>query len=107
MGTTVYDCGDPDTEGAHVYCHSRRDGKDGCVYLVINNSLTETTTVELPKEAEIYSLSGNGNVRSAVMYLNGKPLGVSDTSDLSELRSENHPAGTLELAPATCTFIVI
>ena len=107
MGTTVYDCDDPNTEGAHIYCHSRKDGKDGCVYLVINNSLTETTTVELPKDAEIYSLSGNGNIRSTVMYLNGKPLGVEGVSDFSELTPEKHPVGSLTLAPSTCTFIVI
>ncbi|MBQ9749133.1 MAG: beta-glucuronidase [Clostridia bacterium] len=107
MGTTVYDCQNPDTEGAHVYCHSRRDGKDGCVYLVINNSLTDTTEIELPKDAEVYSLSGNGDIRSTVMYLNGKPLGVQGVSELSDLNPERHPAGKLTLAPATCTFIVI
>ena len=45
MGTTVYNV---NTEGL-VYCHSRKDGKDGCVYLVINNSLTDAATVNLPK----------------------------------------------------------
>ena len=107
MGTTVYDCDDPNTEGAHIYCHSRKDGKNGCVYLVINNSLTETTTVELPKDAEIYSLSGNGDIRSTVMYLNGKPLGVEGVSQISEINPERHSAGILKLAPATCSFIVI
>ena len=38
MGTTVYDSKIPVSEDAHVYCHSRKDGKDGCVYLGINNS---------------------------------------------------------------------
>jgi hypothetical protein len=50
MGTTVYDAGERE-EGAHVYAHSRRDGKDGVAYLVVNNS-DEATTVELPKEAD-------------------------------------------------------
>lgn len=107
MGTTVYDCNNPDTEGAHIYCHSRKDGKEGYVYLVINNSLTETTTVELPQEAELYSLSGNGDIRSTVMYLNGKPLGVEGVSQISEMNPERHSAGILKLAPATCSFIVI
>ena len=75
MGTTVYDTAEPTREGAHVYAHSRKDGKDGVVYLIINNSLTESTTVELPKDADRYTLAGeNGNVRAAVMTLNGKPL---------------------------------
>ena len=107
MGTTVYDRDDPDREGAHIYCHSRKDGKDGCVYLVINNSLTDTTTVELPKEAEIYTLSGGENIRSSVMYLNGKELGISGVADITELTPDCRAAGKLELAPATCTFIVL
>lgn len=105
MGTTVYDCNNPDTEGAHIYCHSRKDGEKGCVYLIINNSLTEETIVGLPKDAEIYSLSGGGSIRSSVMYLNGEALGVSNISDIQELRPITKHAGTLALAPATCTFI--
>ncbi len=107
MGATVYDCGNPDTEGAHLYSHSRKDGKDGCVYLVINNSLTDTTTVDLPCDAEIYTLSGNGDNRSRVMYLNGIPLKITENGALPELSGKQQTAGTVELAPGTCTFIVI
>ena len=39
MGETVYDCGSV-SEGAHVFAHSRKDGKEGYAYLVINNSTT-------------------------------------------------------------------
>lgn len=107
MGTTVYDCGNPAKEGAHVYCHSRKDGKDGYAYLVINNSLSETTIVELPKYAEIYSLSGGKNIRSSVLYLNGKELSCSSISKMTDFVPQKHMAGKLELAPATCTFIVL
>ena len=107
MGTTVYDCDNPDTEGAHIYCHSRKDGKEGCVYLVINNSLTEETTVELPKDAEIYSLSGNGSIRSQEICLNGETLRITGVAEITALEPKKVGAGTLDLAPATCTFIVI
>jgi len=106
MGTTVYDCCNPDTEGAHVYCHSRRDGKDGCVYLVINNSLTDTT-VDLPFEATVYTLSGNGDNRSRVMYLNDEPLNIKTDGELPEIRGKYQKNGVVELVPGTCTFIVI
>lgn len=75
MGTAVYGCNNPDTEGAHIYCHSLKDGREGYVYLIINNSLTDSTVVDLPKDAEVYSLSGGDSIRSSVMYLNGKELG--------------------------------
>ena len=107
MGTTVYDCGNPDTEGAHVYCHSRKDGKDGCVYLIINNSLTEKTEVELPKDAEIYQLSCNGNIRSDTMLLNGKKLAILDGSSLPDLSPVKTEAKRIHLDPLTCTFIAV
>ena len=57
MGKTVYATGEALREGAHVFAHSRKDGKDGVVYLVINNS-AEATTVQLPKDAALYTLTG-------------------------------------------------
>ena len=106
MGTTVYNSGIALTEGAHVYCHSRKDGKDGCVYLVINNSKTDVTTVELPKDAVKYTLAGKDGIRSTVMTLNGRDLVLGEGDALPCLCGEA-VSGKLELAPATCTFIVL
>ncbi|MGM9520993.1 MAG: beta-glucuronidase [Oscillospiraceae bacterium] len=106
MGTTVYDCGNPDSEGAHLYCHSRRDGKEGAAYLLINNSLTDTTAVEIPASADRYTLSGSP-LRSPVMQLNGRELTLSGDGDLPPLCPEKQPAGRVELAPGTCTFLVL
>ena len=49
MGTDVYACEHSDIESLHIYCHSRKDGKNGYVYLIINNSNSDSLTVELPK----------------------------------------------------------
>ena len=106
MGETVYDAG-PVSEGKHVFAHSRKDGKDGVVYLVINNSLTETTTVELPKDAQVYALTGDSKIRSRTMLLNGRPLILGENDALPSLEPASVPAGTLEVAPGGCTFIVI
>jgi hypothetical protein len=107
MGTTCYHSGESVREGAHVYCHSRRDGKEGLCYLIINNSWTETTTVDLPKDAEVYDLSGQTGLRSRVMCLNGKPLALGENDALPELKGEPVPAGKLEIAPCHCAFIVL
>ncbi len=106
MGRTVYDCGEPIREGAHVYAHSRKDGKEGCVYLVINNS-NEPTTVELPKAGEVYALTGNGKFRSRTMLLNGRELVLGENDALPCLCGEPVAAGTIEVAPNGCTFIVL
>lgn len=106
MGKTCYATGEEIREGAHVYCHSRKDGKDGCVYLVINNSWTETTTVELPGEAEVYALTGTTGMRSRTICLNGKELVLGENDTLPELTG-TRVSGKIEVAPGSCTFIVI
>ncbi len=108
MGTTVYDSGEVIREGAHVYAHSRKDGEAGVVYLIINNSVTESTTVELPKDANRYTLAGkDGNIRASVMTLNGRDLVLGEGDVLPSLEGELQQAGTIELAPTTCTFLVM
>ncbi len=100
MGETVY-ATEQSGESLHTYCHSRKDGKDGCVYLIINNSLTDTVSVELPKKADVYCFSAD-TIRSTVMKLNGKNI-----TDISEMAGRSCIEQSIELAPATCTFIVL
>ena len=107
MGHTVYASGEKIREGAHVYCHSRKDGKEGFVWLVINNSTTDTTTVTLPKDAAQYVLTGDGKLRSRVMLLNGKPLVLGENDELPCLCGETVAAGDVELAPGSCAFFVL
>ncbi|MGN0998383.1 MAG: beta-glucuronidase [Faecousia sp.] len=106
MGSTVYASGEEIREGAHVYAHSRKDGQEGYVYLVINNSKA-VTTVELPKAAEVYALTGNGKLRSRTMCLNGKELLLGEQDALPAMDAVRVPAGTLEVQPGGCTFIVL
>ena len=107
MGNTVYATNEPIREGAHVFAHSRKDGKEGCVYLVINSSMTDTTTVELPKETTVYALSGDGKIRSRVMCLNGKPLKLDENDELPALEGKVHEAGNYEIEPCGCVFFVM
>ena len=107
MGNTVYETGEQVRPGAHVYAHSRKDGKDGYVYLVINTSWTEPTTVELPKDAAVYALTGTTGMRSRTMSLNGQELKLGENDELPEMNGVTVPAGKLEVAPGGCTFIVL
>ncbi len=106
MGQKVYDTGIPAEEGKHVYCHSRKDGKDGYVYLIINNS-SEVTTVEIPKDSVRYTLTGDGKLRSRTMLLNGRALVLGENDKLPDLSGEMQKAGKVELAPGSCTFFVL
>ena len=107
MGTTVYDSQIPISEGAHIFCHSRRDGEEGYTYLIINNSLTDTTTVELPKDAMVYALAGKDGIRSSIMTLNGQELVLGENDKLPNLQGKLVAAGTMEVVSGSCTFVVL
>lgn len=106
MGTTVYDTKEEIREGAHVFAHSRRDGKDGIAYLVINNSEIDATTLILPKAAEVYKLSAD-TLRGTVMKLNGRELVLGENNELPDLSPVIVEAGELTLAPAEIVFVVM
>ncbi|MBR2612478.1 MAG: beta-glucuronidase [Clostridia bacterium] len=106
MGKVCYALPEQNSEGAHVYCHSRKDGKDGFVYLVINNSWTETTTVELDGEAELYALCGKNGMRSRIMTLNGNDLVLGEGDAMPALTGVK-VTGKVEVAPGSCVFIVV
>ena len=106
MGHTVYNSGIEIQEGAHVFCHSRKDGKDGAAWLVINNSLTDATSVELPGAATMYALAGRDGMRSKVMTLNGRDLVLGENDELPDLTGAE-VSGTVEVAPGSCVFFVV
>jgi len=90
----------------HISIDPRADGKPGTAYLVINNSKTDTTTVSLPTDAEVYQLSAEA-LRSGTMLCNCKPLVLGEDNSLPEITPITAPAGELTLPAATCTFIVL
>ena len=102
MGTDVYDAA---CEG-HVYCHSRKDGKDGYAYLIVNNDLEKAMTVELPGEGTLYALAGRDGMRSSVMTLNGTDLAAGAKGELPELAG-TAVSGTVQIAPGSCSFIIV
>ena len=73
---------------------------------MINTSWTEKTSVELPKEAEAYILTGNGKLRSRTMLLNGKELKLGENDTLPELTGKT-VSGTVTLEGGSCAFFVV
>ena len=107
MGQTVLETGEALREGVHLFAHNRKDGKAGVAYCIVNNSETETTTLELPKEAEVYILSPkDGKKRALIMQLNGKDLVIDDEYNMPELKGEIK-TGKVEIAPTNCAFIIL
>ena len=46
-------------------------------------------------------------MRSRTMLLNGNELVLGENDELPALEDVNVPAGTLEVAPGGCTFVVL
>ncbi|MET3557584.1 hypothetical protein ABID29_000694 [Streptococcus rupicaprae] len=108
MGQQVFASGEAIRQGAHVFVHSRQDGKPGYAYLVINTSETASTKVTLPTLADLYLLAPEqGNLRSSVMTLNGQPLVLTSNDTLPDLSAVRQEAGELELPPTSCAFILL
>lgn len=106
MGVEVFDSDEEIREGAHVYVHSRRDGKPGYAAAIINNSTTDATVVDLPKDAEVYALSSD-SLRSSTIMLNGAPLALGEDDSLPELAGRHVEAGAFEVAPASVVYVVM
>ncbi|MDO5424219.1 MAG: beta-glucuronidase [Eubacteriales bacterium] len=106
MGDTVFETGEPIREGAHVFAHSRKDGKPGYAYAVVNNSPSEATVVTLPAEAVVYQLTGESK-RATTALLNGKPLTYEPGSGEPMIVGREAATGELELPPVSVTYLVI
>ena len=64
--------------------------------------------MELPKDGTVYALAGkDGNKRATVMTLNGRDLVLGENWELPDLSGAPVSAGTLEVAPMSCTFLVV
>ena len=106
VGTQVYDTNEPIREGVHLYAHSRKDGKEGYVYILVNNSRTEKTILDIPVKSTRYTLSSN-NLRSQEVLLNGKLLALENEYDIPQIKGIVEDKGLLEIEPLTITFLVV
>lgn len=106
MGTTVLDSGVPITEGHHIYAQCLRGVPGGVAILAINNSRTASTVLDLPIAAQRYTLSASP-LEATQAQLNGHALKLGHGDTLPDLKGQPIRAGTVELAPATITFLAL
>ncbi|MBR1120547.1 hypothetical protein JQ628_03385 [Bradyrhizobium lablabi] len=104
MGTTVLDAGEH--RGTHVYAHCRRGIAGDVTLLAINTARTSAAILQLPLPSERYTLSAE-HPEGAEVKLNGAVLELDPEDRLPSLAAIRSPAGSVELAPATITFLTI
>lgn len=104
MGVGVLDPGMPIREGLHVYAHCLRGTPGGVAVLAVNNSRTRFSTLTLPVGAERYTLTAT-DLDGASVSLNGRELRLGDGDVLPNLHGQPISAGSVDLAPASITFL--
>jgi hypothetical protein len=104
MGTTVLDAGAHN--GTHVYAHCRRAIPGAVTLLAINTDRTTATILRLPVTSERYTLSAD-HLQSAGVRQNGAALELGPNDDLPHFVAVRSPPGSVEIAPATITFLTI
>lgn len=105
VGNVVYDSGEKIREGAHIYVHSRKDGKQGYTYICINNSKTNFLEVKIPKKAELYLLDAE-NLRSSELHINGKVPSIDEKGNITGILPEI-ATDAAKIPPTTIAFLVI
>jgi hypothetical protein len=106
MGPTVLESGVPIKEGLHLYAHSLRGHAGGVALLVINNSRTQPVAVDLSVPSERYTLTSQ-RLDSGVIEMNGRELRLGPQDTLPDIEGKRTPAGRVEFAPASITFLAI
>jgi Glycosyl hydrolase family 79, N-terminal domain len=104
MGTIVLDAGTHD--GMHLYAHCRRGVPGAVTLLAINTDRTTAATLRLPVSSERYTLSAD-DLQSAEVKLNGAALELGPNDDLPRLAAVTSPPGSVEIGPATITFLSV
>src|SRR5438094_7804506 len=104
MGTIVLDAGAH--KGMHLYAHCRRGGRGAVTLLAINTDRTNAATLRLPVTSERYTLSAN-DLQSASVKLNGTALELGPNDELPRLVAMTSPSGSIEIGPATITFLTV
>jgi hypothetical protein len=104
MGTTVLDAGMH--KGMHLYAHCRRGMRGAVTLLAINADRTNAATLQLPVTSERYTLAAD-DLQSAVVKLNGTVLELGPNDDLPQFSAVTLPPGSVEIEPATITFLTV
>ncbi|MBS1600754.1 MAG: hypothetical protein JST75_21220 [Bacteroidetes bacterium] len=102
MGTKVYEAGNA-TQGVYLFAHNMKGRNDGKTLLVLNTN-SESTTINIPSKGEQYTLTSN-ELQSDVVQLNGQKLKLSDDGILPTIKGKKINSGNVKLPSASITFI--
>ncbi|CAN7624919.1 hypothetical protein LJR219_004835 [Phenylobacterium sp. LjRoot219] len=105
MGEVVLDAG-AQQPGTRVYAHCLRERPGGVALIAINLSRTDPAKLKLASPAERYTLSADV-LEGRSVKLNDGGLELTASDELPALNAVRTPAGALDLAPATITYLAV
>ncbi|MGH9695196.1 MAG: hypothetical protein ACRD5Z_13690, partial [Bryobacteraceae bacterium] len=106
MGTTVLDAGNSPAPTLHLYAHCLRGQPGGVAVLAINTDREASQSLEIPTEADRYTLTAQ-NLSDTSVQLNGTELKLGARDALPQLNGVATPSGHVTFAPASITFLAI
>lgn len=104
IGTIVLDAGMH--HGVHLYAHCRQGVQGAVTLLAINTDRTAAATLRLPFSSERYTLSAD-DLQSTEVKLNETVLELGRNDELPQFAAVTSPPGSVEIAPATITFLTV
>jgi hypothetical protein len=102
MDKEVYDPG-KGTPGVDLFAHSMK-GHDGGITLLVINTNKTATTVNIPVEAQQYTLTSK-KLQGTTVQLNGVDLQLDANDELPAIIGKTIKAGNVALPPQSITFI--
>jgi len=104
MGTTVLNAGSSPLPTLRLYAHCLRNHQGGVALLAINLDRVGSQSLDLPVEAESYTLTAK-DLTDGKVLLNGRELALGDSDALPALTGVAKKSGGISLPPESITFL--
>lgn len=102
MGKEVYEAGDG-KPGVYLFAHNMK-GKEGGITVLVINTNKESTSVNIPSNAEQYTLTSK-ELKGQLVQLNGKDLQLDTNDELPAINGQPVKAGDITLPALSISFI--
>ena len=102
MGTEVYEAG-KGMPGVYLFAHNRKGQQGGRTLLVINTNKT-ASPINIPSNAEQYTLTSN-KLQGTTVMLNGQELKLDANDRLPTIEGRKIKSGNVDLPATSITFL--
>jgi heparanase len=106
MSETVLDPHAPTAPNFYVYAQCLQKNPGGVTLLIINADQQRTYDVNVPLQAERYTLTAM-RLQDTAVQLNGKTLQVNTDGVVPQLAGQSTSGGRLSFAPASISFLAL